>query len=72
MKIQTLMRKFKNEWVLAEVLKEDKRVGVVEAEPIAHSKNQDDVYDALSKIEKGKHVLFVYTGKLPKGMVYSF
>lgn len=70
MKIKTLMRKFKNEWVLAKVLKEDKHIGVVEAEPIAHSKNRDEVYDALLKVKKGQHVMTLYTGKRPKNMAY--
>ena len=71
MKKNTLMRKFKNEWVLAKVLKEE-NYEITEVEPIFHSKNRDEVYDALGTVKKGSHVFVTYTGKLPKGMVYSF
>lgn len=73
MKVSTLKRKFKNQWVLAEVLKEDRLNRVVEVKPIKHSKNRKEVYDALSRVKKAKHVTTIYTGKLPpKGMAYTF
>lgn len=73
MKIANLKKKFKNQWVLAEVLKEDTLNRVVEAKPIFHSKERNKVYAALSKVGKAKHVATIYTGDLPpKGMVYAF
>lgn len=73
MKVSTLKKKFRNQWVLAEVLKEDSLNRVVEVEPIIHSKNRTEIYDALSKVKKSKHVATIYTGKLPpKGMAYTF
>lgn len=73
MKMATLKKKYKNQWVLAEVVKEDKLNQVVKAKPIAHSKNREVIYRTLSKVKKGKHVTTLYTGKLPpKGMVYAF
>ena len=72
MKISTLKKKFKNQWVLAEVVKEDKLNRLVEVEPIVHDRERAKIYDAISKV-KNKHVATIYTGKLPpKGMVYAF
>lgn len=73
MHIDSLKKKFKNQWVLVEVLKEDTLNRVVEAKPIAHGKNRDEVYAALSRVHKNTHVATVYTGKIPpKRMVYAF
>jgi len=73
MEVAKLKEKFKNEWVLAEVIKEDNLNRVLEVKPLVHSKNRTKVYEALSKVGKHKHVTTIYTGKIPpKGMVYSF
>lgn len=70
MKITTLKRKFPNEWVLAEVLKEDELHQVLEVKPLVHSKNRDEVYDGLLNLKKGQHVMTLYTGKPLKDMAY--
>lgn len=73
MHITSLKKKFKNQWVLAEVLKEDKLNHIIEVRPITHSKNRDEVYEALSRVKRNIHVATIYTGKIPpKGMVYAF
>ncbi|MEK7550874.1 MAG: hypothetical protein AAB535_03780 [Patescibacteria group bacterium] len=73
MKIAELKKKYKNEWILAEVIKEDKLNQVTEANPIAHSGDRSVVYKELTKVKGKKHVTTIYTGKLPqKGMVYAF
>lgn len=73
MKISTLKKKFQNEWILAEVLKEDKYNRVQEAKPIFHAKDRTGVYEALAKVKHKTHLATIYTGKLPpKGMVYAF
>ena len=73
MKISKLKKKFQNEWILAEVLKEDKYNRVLEAKPILHAKDRTEIYDALAKVKDKKHLATIYTGKLPpKGMVYAF
>ena len=73
MKITELKKKYKDEWVLAEVVREDKFNQVIEAKPIAHSEKRSEVYGKLSEVKGKKHVTTIYTGKLPeKGMVYAF
>lgn len=73
MKVTSLKRKFKNQWVLAEVLKEDRLNRVVEVKPLVHSKDRDRIYQALSHLKNEKHVTTIYTGELPpKEMVYAF
>lgn len=73
MKIADLKKKYKNEWVLAEVIKENKLNQVIEVSPIVHSSDRSIVYKELTKVRGKKHVTTIYTGKFPqKGMVYAF
>jgi hypothetical protein len=66
MKIEEVKAKYKNEWVLLEVLKESKLGETLEAKVLVHSKDRDEVYDALETIEPGRKVETLYTGPLPK------
>jgi len=63
--IKELKKKYKDEWVLVEVLKENKIGEPIAVKLIAHSKNRDDVYKKLLKT-KSKYVSTFYTGKIPK------
>lgn len=73
MTIEEIKKKYKNGWVLAKVLRENKLNQVVEAEVIFHSKNKEDVYQALGRVKKGEHICTFYTGEiLPKGMAFAF
>ena len=65
MRLKKVEEKYKNEWVLAEVLKEDESGEPTEVKIIAHSKNRDDTYAAMEKA-KGKYTYHFYTGKIPK------
>lgn len=64
MKIEEVKKKYKNKWVLAEVLKESELNEPLEVKPIVISDNQDDAYDAISKVPKGKVSAIIYTGKI--------
>lgn len=66
MKIEEIKELYRDEWVLAEVIKKDELGQPLEVEIITHSKNRDDVYDELEKVEKGRHVCTFYTGEIPK------
>ncbi len=66
MRIEELKQKYKDEWVLVEVLEEDELNRPTNAKLIAHSKNRDDIYDKLSGVKSGKHVATFYTGEMPK------
>ena len=64
MNIEKITKTYKDEWVLAEVLKEDKQGNPLDVKLIAHSKNRDDTYDKL-KDTKGKYICHFYTGDFP-------
>ena len=51
MKIEELKKRYKEEWVLVEVLEADELREPVEVELIAHSKSRDDTYEATRKTE---------------------
>ena len=70
MKVAELKRKFKNKWVLAEVLKENSLNQPVDVKPILASKDRDKIYDRIATVPKNKLVATLYTGKM-KG-VYIF
>ncbi len=65
MKIEELKKRYKDEWVLVEVLAEDELREPVEVELIAHSKSRDDAYEAMRKT-KAKDIAHFYTGAIPK------
>src|SRR3989344_8260288 len=73
MKIEDIKEQYKDEWVLVEVLKEDKLNKPKDVKLIMHSKNRDDIYDKLESIESGRHIATFYTGEIPeKGYAVAF
>lgn len=66
MTIETIKRRYKNEWVLVEVLETDKRGEPTKVKLLRHSKSRDEVDDALLKYRHRPTYIF-YTGKFPKG-----
>jgi len=72
MKIEEVKKKYKNEWVLVEVLEEDELGNPTRVKVLAHSKNRDDLYKLLNRT-KGKYTYQFYTGKIPrKGYAVAF
>jgi len=72
MNIEKITKTYKDEWVLVEVLKEDKEGNPLDVKLITHSKNRDDTYDKL-KDAKGKDIYHFYTGEYPKkGFAIAF
>ena len=65
MKIEDIKKKYKDEWVLVEVLEEDELGQPIEIELITHSKARDEIYSAL-KETKTKYTCQFYTGEIPK------
>jgi len=65
MKLEAVKKQYKNEWILAEVLEEDKLNRPTKVKVIAHSKDRGETYEAMEKI-KIKDFLHFYTGKVPK------
>jgi len=73
MKISDLKKKYKNKWILAEVIKETKQHTVIEMKPLIISDKRDKIYKSLANLKKGAHVATFYTGKVPpKGMSFTF
>lgn len=65
MKINEIKKKYKDEWVVAEILREDELGKPIEVKVLAHSKSRDDTYKALRKT-KDKYTYHFYTGEIPK------
>ena len=63
--IERIKKKFKNEWVLVEVLEKDKLNRPIIGKVISHSRNRDDTYYAMEKCQ-AKHLYHFYTGRIPK------
>jgi len=66
MKVSELKKKYKNQWVLAEVIKEGPLNEPVEVKPLVHSSIREKIYEHLSRVKRGAYVATFYTGKIPK------
>jgi len=64
MKIDEIKKKYKDEWVLIEVLKVDEFGAPVEGEVIAHSESRDEIYEKQRKMKED--LAIIYTGEIPK------
>jgi|LGVD01.1.fsa_nt_gb hypothetical protein len=65
MKTEEIKKRYKDEWVLVEVLAEDELREPVEVKLIAHSKARDEISETL-KETKTKYTYQFYTGEIPK------
>lgn len=65
MNIEDVKKKYKDEWVVVEVVKEKKNGTPVEVKVLAHSNSRDETYAALQQA-RGKYVYHFYTGEIPK------
>lgn len=73
MKITELKKKYKNKWILAQVVKENKIHQILEVKPLVISDEREKVYKCLKEVKKGSHVATIYTGQSPpKGLVFTF
>lgn len=74
MKISEVKKKYKNTWVLAEVLKEDELNQAVEVKPITTSKDKNEIYDKLANLSdrrtSGKTFTTIYTGKISGAFLF--
>jgi len=71
MKIADVKKKFKNEWVLAEVLKENRLNQPVEIKPIMSGSDPDKLYEHMAKLPQGKTFATFYTGKMTGTYLFS-
>jgi len=65
MDIEEIKNKYKNEWILVEVLSSDELGRPKDVSLIAHSKNRDDTYEAMKRV-KIKNMAHFYSGEIPK------
>lgn len=72
MKISEVKKKYKNKWVLAEVLKQDKLNQPVDVKPIMASKDRYELYKKIPTLSKGTHVATLYTGEIKGAFVFAF
>ncbi len=62
MKISEVKKKFKNTWVLAEVLKENKLNQATDVKPILARKDPNKLYEHIKEVPKDKRSYIFYTG----------
>ncbi len=68
-----IKKKYKNEWLLVKVVKENKLNEPVRGSVITHSKSRDDIYEKIKKLPKGFRVATIFTGKVPpKDTAFAF
>lgn len=70
MKISEVNKKYKNTWVLAEVLKQDKLNQPTDVKPIMSSKDRNDLYKRMSTLPRGTHVATLYTGEVKGAFLF--
>ena len=51
-KVEEIKKKYREEWVLAEVIEEDEFGQPTEVELIAHSKARDEIYEKQRELNK--------------------
>ncbi|MCH8067936.1 MAG: hypothetical protein IID16_01495 [Candidatus Marinimicrobia bacterium] len=72
MTIEEIKEKYKDEWILVEVLKEDNERRPIDVKLIVHSKNRDETYASMKRY-KEKYTYHFYSGKIPqKGYAVAF
>jgi len=64
MKWEEIVKKYKDEWVLLEVIRVDKNMKIKEGKILSHSKDKNDIYNKLVKV-KPKKFAIEFTGKIP-------
>lgn len=70
MKINEVKKKFRNTWVLAEVIKEDGLNQPVEVKPIVSSKDRYKLYKKISDLPKGTHIATIFTGEVKGAFLF--
>lgn len=73
MTLTDIKKKYTNEWVLVDVVKEDKLNQPVAGHVIAHSKDRDTIYEKIGQLPSGFHVATIFTGDVPpKNTAFAF
>jgi hypothetical protein len=67
--LEEMARRYDGEWLLIAYTELDEDLNVVCGEVLAHSPDQEKIYQALP-LAKGKAVAFEYVGKVPEGLAF--
>ncbi len=71
--LEEIKKKYKDEWILVEVLETDELNRPTKGRLITHSKDKDDIYKTLKNLkEKPEHTYTTYTGDFPKDYAVAF
>lgn len=70
MTIEEIKKKYKNKWVLAQVLKQDKLNQPTEVKPIMASKDRYDLYKKMATLPRGTHVATIFTGEVKGAFLF--
>ena len=62
--IEEIERKYRDEWVIVEVLEENDHEEPTKGKLIAHSKSRDEIYDLLK--EMTGDICMFFAGEIPK------
>lgn len=68
--MEDVTQKFKDRWVIVEVIEDDELDNPKKVRVIADSKNRDEIYEKQKWID-GDIAIF-YTGEIPKGYAVVF
>lgn len=63
--LETIKERYKDEWMLVEILEEEEDGTPKRVKLIRHSKNRDETYEALRK-HKDRRLYHFYNGEIPQ------
>jgi hypothetical protein len=66
---EEMSQKFNGEWLLIVHAELDETLGIIRGEVLAHSPNQEDVYNALP-LRQGRSASIEYIGEVPEELAF--
>jgi hypothetical protein len=66
---EEITQKFYGEWLLIVQAELDDTLGIIRGQVIAHSPNQDEIYNSLH-LRQGRDASIEYVGEVPKDLAF--
>lgn len=66
---EQMTQKFQGEWLLIVEAELDEQMGIIQGQVLAHSPNQDEIYDALA-LRNGRPASIEYVGEIPEDLAF--
>ncbi|MBD2078711.1 hypothetical protein [Leptolyngbya sp. FACHB-17] len=66
---EQMTQRFQGEWLLIVEAELDEQMGIIQGQVLAHSSNQDDIYNALP-LREGRSASIEYVGEMPEGLAF--